>query len=245
MTVDHEDELAALRAIGRIVAQARDAMLASAVPGCSTAELDAVGREILRHHGAQAAPPTVGFPAATCVSVNEQAAHGIPSDDCVLRDGDLLNVDVSASLEGFWADTGASMGVGTVSPEAQRLIETTRAANRDALAAARAGRPLRHIGRAVQRRAQREKFTVLKNLNGHGTGRKLWEEPSVQSWEDPQNTTVLWEGLVLAVEPFLSNGATWAHEADDGWALITPGYLSAQVEHTIVVTHHKPIVLTA
>jgi methionyl aminopeptidase len=245
MTVDQEEDLAGLRLAGRAVAEARDAMLAAAAPGVSTAELDAVGREVLDRHGARPAPPTVGFPAATCVSLTGEAAHGIPSPDRLLQDGDLLNVDVSAELHGYWADTGASAPVGQVSLVARQLLDATRLANRDGLAAARAGEPLRHIGRAVQRRARRHGFSVIENLNGHGTGRNLWEKPSVPGWEDHRDRTKLWEGLVLAIEPFLSNGATWADEADDGWTLVTPGHLTAQFEHTIVVTQGKPLVLTA
>jgi methionyl aminopeptidase len=245
MTIDHDDDLAGLQRAGRAVAEARDAMLAAVAPGVSTAELDAVGREVLDRHGALAAPPTVGFPAATCISVNDEAAHGIPSPRRLLRDGDLVNVDVSANVAGYWADTGASTAVGQVDPVARQLLEATRAANRDALDAARAGRPLRHIGRAVERRARRHGFSVIRNLCGHGTGGALHEEPSVPGWEDRRDRTVLREGLVLAIEPFLSTGARHAVDGDDGWTLLTPGCLSAQFEHTIVVTNGAPIVLTA
>ena len=151
VTVDHEDDLAGLQLAGRAVAEARDAMLAAVGPGVSTAELDDIGRRVLAQHGARPAPPTVGFPAATCVSVNDEAAHGIPSADRVLRAGDLVNVDVSAELDGYWADTGASAAVGRVSLTARRLLEATRLANRDTLAApVPASR--RRIGRAVERR---------------------------------------------------------------------------------------------
>lgn len=245
MTIDHEDDLDGLRLAGRAVAEARDAMLAAVAPGISTGELDAIGRGVLDAHGARPAPPTVGFPAATCVSVNDEAAHGIPSLFRRLAAGDLVNVDVSAELGGYWADTGASAPVGSASPIARRLLDATRSANRDALAAARAGQPLRHIGRAVQRRARRHGFSVVANLCGHGTGRNLWEPPSVPGVEDPSDDTMLWEGLVLAVEPFLSTGATHAVEAADGWALCTPGNLTAQFEHTIVVTNGAPLVMTA
>lgn len=245
MTIDNDDDLIGLTFAGRVVAEAREAMLAAVAPGVTTGDLDAVGRGILDRHGARPAPPTVGFPAATCVSVNDEAAHGIPSAHRVLRAGDLVNVDVSAEVGGYWADTGASAAVGEVEQRAGELLEATRQANRDGLAAARAGRPLRHIGRAVERRARRHRFSVIRNLCGHGTGRDLWEPPSVPGWEDRRDRTMLREGLVLAVEPFLSTGAQWAIEADDGWTLRTPGFLSAQFEHTIVVTNGAPIVLTA
>jgi methionyl aminopeptidase len=247
MTIDGEDDLEGLRRAGRAVAEARDAMLAAVEPGATTADLDAVGRRVLRAHGARSAPQlAAGFPAATCVSVNDEAAHGIPSPTRVLRAGDLVNVDVSAELDGYWADCGASAPVGKVSPLATRLLEATRSAQRDAMDAARAGRPMRHLARAVQRRADKAGFTVIANLWGHGVGGYLHEAPSVPFVDNPRNTTVLWEGLVLAVEPFLSTGGTMAHEGDDGWTLHTDdGSLAAQFEHTMVVTKGKPLVLTA
>ncbi|HET6954874.1 MAG TPA: type I methionyl aminopeptidase [Acidimicrobiales bacterium] len=250
MTIDGDDDLTGLRRAGRAVAEARDAMLAAVAPGVTTADLDAVGRSVLRAHGARSAPQlAVGFPAATCVSVNDEAAHGIPSPTRALRAGDLVNVDVSAELDGYWADTGASAPVGpaeAVAPVARRLLDATREAQRDAMHAARAGRPMRHVGRAVSRCARRHGFSVIANLCGHGVGGFLHEPPSVPSVEDVRDRTVLWEGLVLAVEPFLSTGAEVAVEDADGWTLRTPdGSLAAQFEHTIVVTNGRPLVLTA
>jgi methionyl aminopeptidase len=135
--------------------------------------------------------------------------------------------------------------VGTVAPVARRLLDAARLANRDGVDAARAGRPLRHIGLAVERRARRHGFTVIANLCGHGTGRNLWERPSVPGVDDGRDHTILWEGLVLAVEPFLADGARSADEGPDGWTLFTDnGGLSAQFEHTIVVTNGAPLVLT-
>ena len=246
MTIDGEDQLEGLRRAGRVVAEARDAMLAAVEPGITTGELDVIGRNVLRAHGARSAPQVVhGFPAATCVSINDEAAHGIPSGFRKLREGDLVNVDVSAELDGWFADTGASAPVGRVDPLAARLLQATRLAQRDAMGAARAGRPMRHVGRAVERRAQRHGFTVIANLCGHGVGASLHEKPSVPSIDDPRDKTVLWEGLVLAVEPFLSTGARYAIEGDDGWTLRTPdGSLAAQFEHTMVVTDDGVELLT-
>ena len=145
MTIDGDDDLQGLRRAGHVVAEARDAMLAAAEPGATTADLDVVGRTVLRRHGARSAPQlAVGFPAATCVSVNDEAAHGIPSATRVLRAGDLVNVDVSAELDGYWADTGASAPVGppeSIDPVARRLVTATREAQGAAMNAARAGRP--------------------------------------------------------------------------------------------------------
>ena len=247
MTVDQDEDLAGLQLAGRAVAEARDAMLAAAAPGVSTAELDAVGREVLDRHGARPAPPTVGFPAATCVSLNERGRPRHPVRATLPRRRRPRSTSTSPpSSHGYWADTGASTAVGQVPLVARQLLDATRLANRDALAAARAGEPLRHIGRAVQRRARRHGFSVIENLNGHGTGRNLWEPPSVPGWEDHRDRTKLWEGLVLAIEPFLSNGATWADEADDGWTLRDArATCTAQFEHTVVVTNGRPLVLTA
>lgn len=247
MTIDGADDQAGLQRVGRVVAEARDAMLAAVSPGVSTGALDAIGRDVLRRHGARSAPRLAyGFPGVTCISVNDEAAHGVPSGLRRLREGDLVNVDVSAELDGYWADTGASVPVGEVSDEAACLVAATRQAQLDAMAQARAGRPLRNLGRAVQRRARQEGFTVIANLAGHGVGRSIHEPPSVPSVEVPSDRQVLWEGLVVAIEPFLSTGATYAVEASDGWTLRTPdGSLAAQYEHTVIVTKGQPLVVTA
>ena len=215
-------------------------------PGVTTGELDAVGREVFRKHGARSAPRvTYRFPGSTCISVNDEAAHGIPSLKRQLRDGDLVNLDVSAELDGFFSDTGVSVAVGTVSRVASRLLDATRLAQRDAMDAAQPGARLRDLGRAVQKRARRHGFRVISNLNGHGIGRGLHESPSVPSVDDGQRT-VLHEGLVIAVEPFLSVSADHVIDDDDGWTLRTAdGSLVAQFEHSMVVTKDGPLVLTA
>jgi methionyl aminopeptidase len=246
MTIDNQEELDALIRAGRVVAQARQAMVEAVAPGTTTGELDAVGREVFRRHGARSAPRlTYRFPGSTCISVNDEAAHGIPSVKRRLRDGDLVNLDVSAEVDGYFSDTGISVAVGEVSPVASRLIEATRLAQRDAMNAAQPGARLRDLGRAVERRARRHGFRVIKNLNGHGIGRGLHEAPSVPSIDDGQRM-VLREGLVLAIEPFLSISADHVIDDVDGWTLRTAdGSLVAQFEHSIVVTQDGPLVLTA
>jgi methionyl aminopeptidase len=245
MTIDSDEDLEGLVRAGRVVASARNAMVAAAVPGVSTGELDAIGRDIFKRFGARSAPRlTYNFPGSTCVSVNNEAAHGIPSHTRTLHDGDLVNIDVSAELDGYWSDTGASTSVGNASVQADRLVDATRRAQSEAMDAARAGNQLRDIGRAVERRARRSGFCVIRNLYGHGVGRALHEEPSVPSVDDHQRST-LWEGLVLAVEPFLSVSAHFVVDDADGWTLRTDdGSLVAQFEHTMVVTNGQPLVLT-
>ena len=214
-------------------------------PGTTTGELDALGREVFRRHGARSAPRvTYRFPGSTCISVNDEAAHGVPSLRRQLRAGDLVNLDVSAELDGYFSDTGVSVPVGEVSPVATRLLDATRLAQRDAMEAAQPGARLRDLGRAVQRRARRHGFCVIKNLNGHGIGRGLHEAPTVPSVDDGQRM-VLREGLVLAIEPFLSVSSDHVVDDEDGWTLRTSdGSLVAQFEHSMVVTAEGPLVLT-
>jgi methionyl aminopeptidase len=246
MTIDKQEDLDALLRAGRVVAEARQAMAEAVAPGTTTGELDAVGRDVFRRHGARSAPRlTYRFPGSTCISINDEAAHGIPSLKRQLRNGDLVNLDVSAELDGYFSDTGISVAVGEVSPVASRLLEATELAQRDAMNAAQPGARLRDLGRAVQRRARRHGFRVIKNLNGHGIGRGLHEAPSVPSIDDGQRM-VLREGLVLAIEPFLSISADHVVDDTDGWTLRTAdGSLVAQFEHSMVVTKDGPLVLTA
>lgn len=246
MSVDCDEDVIGLKRAGAAVREAREAMGAHVAPGVSTADLDAIGLEVLRRHGARSAPALAyGFPATTCISVNDELAHGIPSRRRVLKEGDLVNIDVSAELDGYWADAGATFAVGAVSRRASALLWATRAALDEALDVARAGEPLRNIGRAVERRARRSGFKVVRDLCGHGVGRHIHEDPSVSNVYDRRNSTVLWEGLVITVEPFFTTGATRIVEDEDGWTLRTPdGSLGAQFEHTFIVTRGAPIVVT-
>ncbi|HET6335640.1 MAG TPA: type I methionyl aminopeptidase [Polyangiales bacterium] len=246
MSIEGPDDLEMLRRIGAIVARARDAMLAEVRAGVTTAELDEVGRDVLVTNGARSAPQLAyGFPGWTCISVNDELAHGIPSPSKVLREGDLVNVDVSAELDGYWADTGASAPVGTVAPKLRQLLWSTREAQAEAMAVARAGQPLNQIGAVIERKAKKHGFKVVRTLGGHGVGRHIHEPPHVSNVFEKRDKTVLWEGLVLTIEPFLTTRAIDVIEADDGWTLRTPdGSVGAQFEHTFVVTKDRPIVLT-
>jgi methionyl aminopeptidase len=245
MSIDGVADIEGLKRAGEAVAAARDAMGKAVAPGVTTRDLDAIGLEVLRAHGARSAPALAyGFPATTCISVNDELAHGIPSDR-VLEDGDLVNIDVSAELDGYWADTGASFAVGDVSPRARALLWATRTVLAEAMATVRAGEPIRNIGRAVERRAKRSGFKVVRDLCGHGVGRHIHEKPSVPNTYDPGNRDVLTEGLVITIEPFLTTRARTIIEAADGWTLKTPdGSIGAQFEHTMIVTRGEPLVVT-
>ena len=258
MIVTTEKELAGLALAGRAVAAAREAMLKAVEPGITTLELDRIGEKVLKEHGAQSAPQAMyDFPGATCISVNRCVAHGIPGMT-VLQEGDLVNIDVSAVLDGYYSDTGSSMVVGTkpdayrdFSPdhkyaEKLRLLAATERALYAGIAKAKSGAKLSEIGRATLREAQANGYTVIRNLTGHGLGRKLHEEPSyVYSYPEPRDRRLLKKGLVIAIEPFLSTGATSVTEGDDGWALLLPDdSMVAQFEHTIVVTSGEAKILT-
>jgi methionyl aminopeptidase len=245
MTIDSDEDLEGLLRAGRVVAEVRDVMGEAVRPRVTTGELDSIGREGLRRRGARSAPRVAyNFPGSTCVSVNDEAAHGIPSLTRHLREGDIVNIDVSAELDGHFSDTGVSTPVGTVPAIAQRLVDATRLAQREGMSAARAGNRLRDIGKSVESRARRHGFRVIRNLYGHGIGRRLHEDPSVPNFDDHQRL-VLREGMVLAVEPFLSVSANFVVDDSDGWTLRTnDGSLVAQFEHTMVVTSGDPIVLT-
>jgi methionyl aminopeptidase len=246
MTIDDADDLAGLRRSGTVVAAARDAMVGAATVGMTTLELDAIGRHVLDAHGARSAPQLAyEFPGTTCISILPVVAHGIPSDRRLVE-GDVVNIDVSAELDGYWTDTGISIVVGEGSALARRLVETTHRAQADAMAAARAGARLRSVGAAVRKRARRAGFTTIANLTGHGVGRFIHEEPSVATVACAGDGALLHEGLVIAIEPFLSTRASLAFEGDDGWALeVRDESLVAQVEHTIVVMDGEPEVITA
>ena len=247
MTIETERDIDGLKRVGRIVAVVLREMLASIEAGMTTAELDDVGKTLLDRHGAQSAPQlTYKFPGATCISVNEEAAHGIPGSR-VIQPGDVVNVDVSAELDAYFADTGGTRVVPPSTPIKDRLCHATKLALQGAVAEARAGNRLNRIGKAVQRVAKAHRFKIIKNLAGHGVGRSLHEEPdSILGYFEPRDARELREGMVIAIEPFLSTKSTFVEEAGDGWTLVgAEGNLSAQYEHTLIVTRGEPIIVTA
>ncbi len=246
MSIEKESDIIALKRIGKIVAETLDLMRREAKPGMTTRELDLIGAAFLNSHGARSAPQLCyNFPGATCISVNHEAAHGIPGSRA-LEPGDLVNVDVSAELDGYYADTGASFVLDPVSPALRDLCDATQEALAAAMKVARAGVKLNEIGRAVEKVAKDRGYTIIKNLCSHGVGRSLHEEPRViPSFYDPRDTRMLTKNLVITIEPFLSTGAWSVSEAKDGWTLQTPPqFRSAQYEHSMIITDGDPIVLT-
>lgn len=246
MTIETENDVVALKRIGRIVSHVLHEMLDAAEPGMTTRELDALGEKLLAEHGARSAPRlTYEFPGATCISINEEAAHGVPGDR-VIQPGDVLNVDVSAELGGYFADTGGTRVVPPTTPQKTRLCHATRTALQNAMKQARAGRPISGIGAAIERTARTYGFRIIENLGSHGVGRALHEAPEhIPGYFDPADRRLLEEGMVITIEPFLSTRSRVVQETADGWTLVgAHGNLSAQYEHTMIITRGDPIVVT-
>ena len=246
MTAESAIDIKNLKAVGRVCAETLRKMMSATRAGMTTRELDEIGRALLEAEGARSAPQvTYNFPGATCISVSPVIAHGTPGDH-VLREGELIHIDVSAELDGYYADTGASMIVSKRDRKFERLLDATQSALKKALGAAKAGSPLSGIGRTVQNEARRRGFNVIHELTGHGIGRSLHENPrEILNFHNPNERRILNEGLVLAIEPFLTTGIGRVVEEKDGWALRTMDRaIAAQFEHTIVVTKNEPIILT-
>lgn len=247
MTIESEHELIHLKNIGRIVAQTLKSMMDSVEIGMTTLELDQIGADLLAQHGARSAPQlSYNFPGATCISINEEAAHGIPGER-IIQAGDVVNIDVSAELNGFYGDTGGTLVVPPTSSIKQRICHATRLALQEAIKKARADQPINQIGKAIEKVAKRHGFKVIKNLCSHGVGKKLHEEPkSITNYFDPEDKRILKEGMVITIEPFLSTKSSNVTEAEDGWTLLcNKGNISAQYEHSMVITKNLPILLTA
>lgn len=246
MTVESEKDLLGLMKIGRIVAQTLKHMQEALRPGMTTGELDAIGAEFMRQHGARSAPILAyKFPGHTCISINEEAAHGIPGDR-VIQPGDMVNIDVSAELDGYIADTGASTPVPPTTPQQQKLLDFTQLALARAIDTARAGVPLNAVGRAVEQVAKDGGYKIIRELGGHGVGRHIHEKPSISNYFNRRLRGNFQENSVLTLEPFLTTGAIHVDTLADGWTLrTTDGSMVAQFEHTIVITKDRPIIVTA
>ena len=246
MTADSQKDIQALKAIGHICAETLRRMMEHARVGMSTRELDEIGRAFLEAEGARSAPQVMyQFPGATCISVSPVIAHGIP-DEHVLHEGELIHIDVSAERDGYFADTGASMVVSKHECNLEKLLDATRTALMKALRVAIAGNPLNGISRTVQNEARKRGYNVIYDLTGHGIGRKLHESPKeILNYYDPKDRRILNDGLVLAIEPFLTPGIGRVVQERDGWSLRTlDKAIAAQFEHTIIVTRNEPIILT-
>ena len=246
MTISSVGDLTGLQRVGQLVARTIAHMRGELRPGMTTAELDGIGERFARADGARSAPQLAyDFPGFTCLSVNEEIVHGVPGSR-VLAEGDVVKLDVTLELDGYMADSAVTVVIPPVSVEARLLQRAARIAFNRGLAVARAGTSLREVGRAVESAARREGTVVVRELTGHGIGRRIHEPPSVPNWADPAARTVLTEGLVIALEPMLTSAPARIIEEADGWTLRTHNRaLAVHHEHTIVIRRGAPLVLTA
>lgn len=248
MSITNETDKAGMQQVSDAVAITLKKMQEYAKPGMSTKELDEYGGQLLAELGACSAPMLAyDFPGHTCISVNEVVAHGVPSDNRILQEGDLVNIDVSAELNGFWADNGGSFILGEDIHGHGKLVEASKEILKKAISNIKGGFRISEIGRIIETEAKKAGYTVIKNLTGHGIGRSLHEEPhEIANYRDRFNTTRFKKNSVVAIETFISTRSTVANTQADGWTLAgDKGGFVAQHEHTIMVTDGQPVIFTA
>jgi methionyl aminopeptidase len=248
ITIKSPKEIETMASAGRIVAETLALVGRHVQPGVSTEQLDRLAEEFIRSHPG-ARPSFKGlydFPASLCTSINHEVVHGIPSPRRVLREGDVLSVDVGVWLDGLHADSAATFPVGHISPDAERLLRATQDALRAGIGAARAGNHVGDIGHAVQRVAERAGYSVVRELVGHGIGTSFHEEPQVPNYGKPKRGPRLAPGMTIAIEPMLNVGGPEVRTLDDRWTVVTEdGSLSAHFEHTVAIGDNGARVLTA
>jgi len=242
------EQIAIMRRAGRVVAEMHDAIRAAIVPGVTTGELDRIGREVIASHGAASNflgyghPP---FPAVICASPNDMVVHGVPSDDVVLVDGDIVSIDCGAIVDGWHGDAAFTAAVGDVPAEVQRLIEVTEASLAAGIAAMVDGNRIGDIGAAVERVANAAGFAVVEGYTGHAIGQAMHEAPNIPNQGTPGTGAKLRVGNVLAIEPMLVLGDPDTIVLDDDWSVVTAdGRWAAHAEHTIAITPDGPEILT-
>ncbi|MGI4750724.1 MAG: type I methionyl aminopeptidase [Janthinobacterium lividum] len=245
MSIESESDLNGMRQASEAVAITLKRMREYAKPGISTYELDQYGASILKSFGARSAPKLAyNFPGYACICVNHEAAHGIPSKKRILQEGDLVNIDVSAELNGFFSDNGGSFVLGQDLQALIPLVQASKEILQKAIYQIKGGIKINEIGRLIDDEAKKRGFKVIKNLCGHGIGRKLHEAPShVANYHDSQNLSRFKKNSVVAIETFISTKAHYTTPHADGWTEMTTGFV-AQHEHTIVVTDKEPVILT-
>ncbi|HTN17337.1 MAG TPA: type I methionyl aminopeptidase [Chitinophagaceae bacterium] len=248
MSITTETELAGMKKASEAVAYTLKEMSRYAKPGMSTKQLDDYGAQLLSDLGAKSAPfLTYGFPGYTCISVNNEFCHGIPSDTRILQEGDLVNIDVSAELDGFWSDNGNSFVLGKDIHQHQKLVDASKQILHKAISNIKGGVRISDIGHLIETEAKKRGYKVIKNLTGHGVGRSLHEAPhEIANFRDRLNRERFRKNSVVAIETFITTSSSYAETLKDGWTMVgNRGGFMAQHEHTIVVTDGQPMILTA
>jgi len=247
MSITKEDELIGMKKVSEAVAQTLKEMCDYALPGMTTKQLDKYGAKILSDFGAKSAPyQSYRFPGWTCISLNNEFCHGVPSDNKILKEGDLINIDVSAELDGFWSDNGKSFVLGEDIYQHQKLVDASKQILHKAIHSIQGGVRISDIGHLIETEAKKQGYKVIKNLTGHGIGRSLHEEPGeIANFRDRLNMTRFKKNAVVAIETFISTISTYAETLKDGWTMVgNKGGFVAQHEHTIVITEGEPLILT-
>lgn len=247
MSITKEFELVGMQKASEAVAFTLKEMIKFAKPGITTKELDEFGAKVLSGFGANSAPYLAyGFPGWTCISVNNEFCHGIPSEKRILKEGDLVNIDVSGELDGFWADNGGSFVLGEDIYKHQELVNASKFILKKAIDNIKGGVQIADIGHLIENEAKRLGYRVIKNLGGHGVGRSLHEQPDeLLNYKNKHDQRRFKKNSVVAIETFISTTSTYADPLNDGWTLVgNKGGYMAQHEHTIVVTGGSPIILT-
>lgn len=247
MSINTDEELIGMQKASEAVAHTLKEMCKYAKPGVSTKELDDYGAKILAEFGAKSAPyVTYKFPGCTCISVNNVICHGIPSAEVILKEGDLINIDVSAELNGYFSDNGNSFVIGEDINGHQKLVDASKEILHKAIHNIKGGVRIQDIGHLIETEAKKRGYKVIKNLTGHGIGKSLHEAPSeVACYRDKFNQTRFRKNSVVAIETFIATDSTYAETLADGWTMVgNKGGFMAQHEHTIVVTDGTPIILT-
>jgi methionyl aminopeptidase len=248
MVIKTEEELTGMKNVSEAVALTLLKMKEYTQIGMSTKQLDEYGRQLLEALGAKSAPfETYSFPGYSCISVNKEFAHGVPSDKIILKNGDIINIDVSAELEGFWSDNGCSFIIGEDIQGLQHLVDTSQETLLAAISQISGGVRLADIGKLIEGKAKQKGYTVIRDLGGHGIGRSLHEQPdAIMNYYDRNDTRRFRKDSVVAIETFISTKSTNIKTESDGWTFTgSKGGFVAQHEHTILVTSNKPIILTA
>lgn len=246
IVIKSQNEIATMREAGRIVARTLDALKTIVKPGVTTYELDQLAQTIITRHGAK---PTFkgyrGFPASICASINSEVVHGIPSKKRVLEEGDIISLDVGATLKGLVGDAAITLPVGHITASAKRLLETTEGALWAAIAQCHAGNYLEDISGAIQDYAESRGYSVVREYVGHGVGRQMHEDPQIPNYRQGKRGPQLRPGMTLALEPMVNEGGAETRVLRDKWTVVTKdGKLSAHFEHTVVITDGEPEILT-